>query len=54
MKTIVVTPSFNHQVVKTLTKDQFLEQHPNHGHVWDELNEAKEPEKPKKAEKKSE
>lgn len=43
-------PSFNHKVVKALTKEQFLEQHPEHGSVWDELNKVAEPkaEKPKK------
>lgn len=43
-------PSFNHQVVKSLTKEQFLEQHPDHGAEWDKINgvEVKE----EKAEKK--
>lgn len=45
MKHIIYQPSFNNEVVKSLTKDQFLEQHPDHGEVWDKLHKEEAPKK---------
>lgn len=43
-------PSFNHEVVKSLSKEQFLEQHPDYGDEYDKIV-GEEEEKPVKAEK---
>lgn len=34
-------PSFNDHVVKSLTKEQFLAQHPEYGEYWEGLQDAK-------------
>lgn len=52
MKLPVYKTSFNNEVVKSLTKEQFLEQHPDDGKVWDDLHKEEPPEKEKVKEEK--
>lgn len=50
MGILTYKPSFNHEVVKSLTKELFLEQHPEHGDEWEKINKIDVP-KEVKAEK---